>query len=58
MNILPQFSNIKNKLPHIKRIFSGIDLFSKKECAGDTRLMRKWHMTDEKRNIDRKDSLR
>ena len=41
MNILPQFSNIKNKLPHIKRIFSEIDLFSKKGCAGGTRLMRK-----------------
>jgi len=58
MNILPQFSNIKNKLPQIKRIFSEIDLFSKNECAGGTRLMRKWHKTDEKRDIDRKDSLR
>ena len=26
----------KNKLPQIKRIFSRIDLFSKKECAGGT----------------------
>ena len=26
----------KNKLPQIQRIFSRIDLFSKKECAGGT----------------------
>ncbi len=30
------FSNMKKKLPQIKRIFSRIDLFSKKECAGGT----------------------
>ena len=31
------FSNMKkNKLPQIKRRFSRIDLFSKKECAGGT----------------------
>ncbi len=34
----------KNKLPQIKRIFSRIDLFSKKVCA-------RWHMTDETEKI-------
>ena len=38
-------------MPQIKRRFSRIDLFSKMECAG-------WHMTNEKPDIDRKDSLR
>ena len=31
----------KNKLPQIKRRFSRIALFLKKECAGGTGLMRK-----------------
>ena len=39
----------KNKLLQIKRRFSRIDLFSKKECAGGTGQMKK--------DMDRKDSL-
>gem|GEM_PF-3284772 len=36
------FRNMKkNKLLQIKRRFSRIDLFLKKECTGGTRLMRK-----------------
>ena len=37
-----------NKLLQIKRIFSRIDLFFKEGVC-------RWHMTDEKRNIDHKD---
>ena len=41
----------KNKLLQIKRRFSRIDLFFEEGVC-------RWHMTDEKRDLDRKDSLR
>ena len=46
------FRNMKkNKLLQIKRRFSRIDLFFEEGVC-------RWHMTDEKRDLDRKDSLR